>query len=286
MPPPNHADLLYGCITHVPLWLPFPDYVTPIYLGDAQAPGQCNLRDLAPEWEPYHRILGGTVGSFALKNLVLRDYPHAQRVGMCQYRKFVSRKRISGVPDPSYLGMDRVFMDDLPPAVMAEVMHPADQSFVVCRPHPFDQNINVLAQYQRAHHVQDLLRFTAMAVELGVLEPHEAGVLFEQTVFFPGGVEFGIYPADFWVRSVTALESVVRACVQTYAYCRLDYQTRAWSFCCERLGSYLLLKHFRSHSGHRKWSQKWHRTEPLIWQRHVGQMNLITRQKNEGYTLG
>ncbi|MEK1904332.1 MAG: hypothetical protein AAAB13_01000, partial [Pseudomonas sp.] len=64
-------NLFYACLTHVPLEMDFPEYVTPIYMGEAQAPGRLNLRDLAPEWEPYHPVLGATAGAFALKNLLL-----------------------------------------------------------------------------------------------------------------------------------------------------------------------------------------------------------------------
>ena len=45
-------SLLYACLTHVPLEVDYPDYVTPIYMGEAQGPGRLNLRDLAPAIEP------------------------------------------------------------------------------------------------------------------------------------------------------------------------------------------------------------------------------------------
>lgn len=283
----GHPGLVYGCITHVPLWIDFPSYVTPIYLGQAQGECRLNLRDLAPEWEPYHPILGGTVGSFALKNLVLRDHSDALRVGVCQYRKFVSRGRISAMPEPTYPVMDRVLKGHLGPERVAAAMDPGTQPFLVSRPFPHPDDIDVLTQYGRAHHLEDLLRFTAEAVELCVLDKDEVADFFHQTVFFPGGVELGVYPADFWIRSITAIEDVVRACVTAYPARRTDYQTRAWAFCAERLGSYLLLKYFLKADTGRPWARLFTWTQPFIWRgRHVGQMNLIVEQEGAGYTLG
>ena len=105
---PGDDGLVYACLTHVPLTLDFPDFVTPIYLGEAQGPQRLNLRDLAPEWEPHHSVLGSTAGAFALKNYLRSQRPEATLVGVCQYRKFVSRRRITAVRDPKYRVMDVV----------------------------------------------------------------------------------------------------------------------------------------------------------------------------------
>ena len=108
MDEPGDGGLVYGCLTHVPLTTDFPTFVEPILLGDAQKEGGLNLRDLAPEWEPYHPILGGLAGTFAMKNHVLRPPSRREAVGICQYRKFVSNRRISRAVAPSYKAMDLV----------------------------------------------------------------------------------------------------------------------------------------------------------------------------------
>jgi hypothetical protein len=282
------AGMVYGCLTHVPLWLEFPAYVTPIHLGQAQGEGRLNLRDLAPEWERHHPILGGLVGSFALKNLVQREHPEAQRVGVCQYRKFISRRRLPGAtPAPTYAEMDTVVKKRLGRKVLAEAIDPGTQPFLVSRPIFFSKSKGLLSQYAHSHHVEDLLRFTAEAVELGVLDKHEVNLLFRERTFFPGGVELGIYPAEFWIRSVTAIESVVRVCVDRYPERREhDYQARAWAFCAERLGSYLLLKRFVESDTLGAWARKQAWMLPRLWRQHVGQMNLVTEQEGMGYTLG
>jgi hypothetical protein len=283
---PADAGLVYACITHVPLWLEFPGYVDVIRLGAAQADGRLNLRDLAPEWEPFHPVLGGSAGSFALKNYLRRHRPDATRVGICQYRKFVSRERISGVRDPKYHSMDVVHKSALQGPAFARLLDPGDARFLVGAPRCFTRlpwyPRGYLKEYARDHHVEDLLRFTAEAVRQGVLDRKEVLPFFREDVIVPGGIELGVYPAPFWLRGIEQLENVVRACVERYPERRDGYQLRAWSFCAERLGSWLLLKEFRG--GSRRF-ERWQRRR---WtKRYAGQLNLIVESEaHRGYKGG
>jgi len=127
---PGADGLVYGCLTHVPLTTDFPTFVEPILLGDAQKAGALNLRDLAPEWEPYHPILGGLAGTFAMKNHVLRHHPGARQVGLCQYRKLVSNRRISRTVAKSYKAMDLVSRRGLSRDLLTEVMLPISHLMV------------------------------------------------------------------------------------------------------------------------------------------------------------
>lgn len=267
--------LVYGCVTHVPLWIDFPDYVTPICLGEAQGPGRQNLRDLAPEWVPYHPVLGGSAGSFALKNYVLQQ-PHVKQVGLCQYRKFVTRQRI-GVPSANYQVMDVLSKQQLAAqgheASLFELMQPGTTPFLIGHPGAFAMNgVNhdYLYQYKDVHHVEDFLRFTAAAVELGVLSKQEVDPFFRETIFFPGGIELGFYPVDFWVKGITDLEKVVRYCVQHHPEPRTGSQLRSWAFCMERLGSFMVLKYIRTHG----------------LQHPFGYLNLITEEDSLNYVPG
>jgi len=160
---PGADGLVYGCLTHVPLTTDFPTFVEPILLGDAQKAGALNLRDLAPEWEPYHPILGGLAGTFAMKNHVLRHHPGARQVGLCQYRKFVSNRRISRTVAPSYKSMDLVPRRGLSRDLLTEVMRPRED-WLLARPFMISnwrKHSDYLEQYGRVHYPQDLLRFTA-----------------------------------------------------------------------------------------------------------------------------
>ena len=291
-PTTSNDGLVYACLTHIPLWVNYPSYVTPIYLGQAQAEGQVNLRDWAPEWEPHHPVLGGAVGSFALKNYIKRNFPETRKVGICQYRKFVSNQRISGVVAPGYRVMDLVAKDSVSDLTLEKPMHPGTQTFLISRPFSF-WHVNprhrrgYLEDYKRCHHMDDLLRFAAVATELGVLEKGEAESFFREQTFIPGGIELGVYPADFWLKNIAAMEDIVRECVRTDVAVRTGYQVRAWAFCSERLGSYLLLRHFGALGSHRMRYRTLVRAFPPEWvKRFSGQLNLITLPGTTDYTVG
>jgi hypothetical protein len=279
------AGLVYACITHVPLWVEPPPWVLPIYLGEAQGEGRLNLRDLAPDWVPHHPRIGGTAGSFALRRYIEQHHPRAQRVGLCQYRKFVSRRRVSRVADAKYPLMDLVRKDETSTEQLAQWMDPGDAQFVVCGAYSLSnwrKRSSYLEQYERVHHAEDLLRFAAQAVELGVLGAREADAFLSEDFFIPGGLDLGVYPAEFWLRGTAEIEAVTRTCVERYPVRREGYQARAWSFCIERLGSYLLLRHFRGGASRRtdRWT-RWRWTR-----RYVGRMNLILEGGDGAYTVG
>jgi len=285
---PGAEGLVYGCLTHVPLTTDFPSFVEPILLGDAQKEGALNLRDLAPEWEPYHPILGGLAGTFAMKNHVLRHHSDAKQVGLCQYRKFVSNRRISRAVAPSYKSMDLVSRRGLSRDLLAEVMLPRSD-WLLARPFMISnwrKHSDTLEQYGRVHYPQDLLRFTAEAVEQQLLDRREAVRFLGEELMLPGGIELGVFPADFWVRSVTAIENVVRACVQRYDVVRDGYDARAWAFCVERLGSYLVLRQLRALPGVelRLFRLRW--AGPNHWSRRFGgRLNLLTDDTAD-YVIG
>jgi hypothetical protein len=288
---PADAGLVYACLTHVPLTLELPPYIVPIYLGAAQRDGALNLRDLAPEWQPHHPVLGSTAGAFALKNLVRERFPQATRIGVCQYRKFVSRERISGVRDPRYRVMDVVPRALLPRERFAELLWPGDAQFLVSGPRRFTRlpwhRRGYLKEYARDHCVEDLLRFTGEAVDQGVLQRREALAFFREDVIVPGGVELGVYPAPFWLDCTAKVERVVRGCVARHATVRDGYQARLWSFCAERLGSYLLLKRLRAEvSGSLGSGIEWLARRRWI-ARFAGQLNLVVADdSHEAYAGG
>ena len=284
----SSPSLVYGCLTHVPLTTDFPDFVEPILLGDAQKEGALNLRDLAPEWEPYHPILGGLAGTFAMKNHVVRHRPDATQVGLCQYRKLVSNRRISRTIAPSYKAMDLVSRRGLSRSLLAEVMVPEGE-WLLARPFMISnwrKHSDYLEQYGRVHYPQDLLRFTAEAVDQQLLDRKEAVRFLGEELMLPGGIELGVFPADFWVRSVTAIENVVRACVQRFDVVREGYDARAWAFCAERLGSYLVLRQLRTLPGVelRLFRLRW--AGPTHWSRRFGgRLNLLTDDAAD-YVIG
>jgi hypothetical protein len=286
------AGLVYGCVTHVQPWLEPPPWVTTLHLGVAQGPGRLNLAELAPEWEPYHPVLGGTAGSFALRRYLIERRPDATRVGICQYRKFVSRHRISRVRDPKYREMDVVPLAALRGDAYARHLDPGDRSFVVSAPRRFTRVFwyrrGYLKEYARDHHVDDLLRFVAEAVAQGVLGNREVERFFAEDVIVPGGIELGVYPADFWIEGIGKIEDVVRACVRRYPDQREGYQKRSWSFCAERLGSWLLLRRLRADAATGWLTRVSPAANQRAWtHRAAGQLNVIAPEGDyRGYVGG
>jgi hypothetical protein len=289
---PPDDGLVYACLTHVPLALDLPSWVTPIYLGAGQHPGALNLRELAPEWDAHHPQLGSTAGAFALKNLIRERHPEASRVGICQYRKFVSPRRISAVRDPRYRVMDVVPKSMLAGERFATALWPGDARFLVSAPRRFTRVFwhrrGYLREYARDHCAQDLLRFAAAAVELGVLGGREVEAFFGEDVIIPGGAELGVYPAPFWLETTEQIERVVRACVTGQATVRDGYQARLWSFCAERLGSWLVLKRMRSEVSGRPEGGPFEWLDRRRWRaRFAGQLNLVTEtEAHAGYSAG
>ncbi len=247
-------DLMYVCFTHVPLPFEYPPFVSTLYLGQAQGAGKFNLRDLAPEWEPYHPQLGSLAGCFAMKNYIVKNGLTLKRIGMCQYRKFVSKAKIGGTPAPNYPLMDVVGPQTLEEYSLADIMLNGNEDFLIGQYGFLEEGY--LGQYNKAHHIEDLLRFVSEAVELGVLGRGEVNQFFTSTLFMAGGIELGVFPAAFWLEAITSIERVVLACIKRYPRPRAGYQARVWAFCVERLGSFLLLKYiaakFGKFDGHAK----------------------------------
>lgn len=189
----------------------------------------------------------------------------------------MTRYRI-GRPATNYEVMDIVVRKDIRNDVLTDGMLPDGREFLVVQPSQFllnGVNYDYLNQDKDVHYVQDLLRFAAMAVELGVLDKNEVISFLHEKVFMAGGVELGIFPAAFWLAAVGVIEAVTWACVQHYATRREGAQARLWAYCIERLGSYLLLRQLRALCGEHAWIET-----------HTGFLNLITEDNTTEYVPG
>ncbi|TAN46624.1 MAG: tetratricopeptide repeat protein [Methylococcaceae bacterium] len=233
------------CLAHTAPFIEFPPHVKLMRLGRFQMEGGINLRDLAPEWEPFHPCLASTAGVFAIKNYLLA-HPQYERVTVCSYRKFVSGQKIGG-PIPlmpfQYL-LSTVELSKYDPR---EIWGCHDRPLLVSRPnilphYNIDSNLQL---YFQQHHLEDLLRFLAEAVSSHVFTAKDAYDLLNQKLLVSGGGELGIYPAAFFVDVASKMERMVTAYLAKYKVERDGEQMRALSFCCERVGSYLVLNYLR-----------------------------------------
>jgi len=278
MPQINKDNILYACLTHVGLTCEFPSFVKVINMGLAQKDGGINLINLSSKWNKYHKFIAGTAGSFALKNLLLNSSNNYTHIGICQYRKFLTREKI-GIQATNYQVMDIVNINKLNAKELDSIMLPEKSDFLVSKPGLFNlnnTNHGYLYQYKDVHHIEDFLRFTAIAVEEGALDKNEVTDFFDEKIFFPGGIELGVMPKDFWIKHITLLEVIVERCLTEHPYKREGSQARVWAFCCERLGSYFLLKEFRSKE---KTNFDW-------LEGNTGYLNLINPNEDKNYTPG
>jgi len=270
----KEKNIIYACFSHVPIKIEYPEFVEPIYMGEASNLGELNLKNLAPAWCEHHPILGATAGTFALKNYIVNIRTDQEYVGLCQYRKFISHKKI-GITAENYQVMDIASSNSINKHLLAEVMLPETLKIQVSNPGQFllnEINHNYLYQYKDCHFIEDILRFTAELVDQNILDKEDAYLFLNEKIFIPGGLELGIYPIDFWMQHIIKLEKVVKTCIAIFPNNREGYQSRAWSFCMERIGSYLILKEIRKN--------------PDWISDNCGYLNLINNDDSKSYTPG
>jgi hypothetical protein len=268
-------DVFYACTSHVPLFVEFPEQIHTFYLGDQQQEGRLNMRDYAAEWEEHYRSVAGMTALFAIRTYIKTYHPTIQRVGMCMYRKFISKERISGIQAEDNWMMDVISDAHIEQMPLMQMLHPGNKTLLVGKPCAFNvggQPAGYLRHYAYAHHAEDLLRLTAIALELGVFSKDDVTGFLEEKEFFIGGLEIGVFPAAFWLNAVDQIERVIRECVRQHPNHREGYQRRSWAFCAERLSSYLLAKYIRQHY-----------PDPQVC---YGQLNLLTESNATQYVAG
>jgi hypothetical protein len=129
-------------------------------------------------------------------------------------------------------------------AELSAFMSRADFEFLVAQPLYFEDSI--LEQYAACHRRRDILDYTSLAIEMGVLDSNSASEFLAAKHFIPGGVELGIYPKSWLIHALSRIELLDKQFLCLYGN-RLkkydDYQIRAIGFLSERLGSFLLIRH-------------------------------------------
>lgn len=193
--------------------------------------------------EQLHDKLSGTFGSLAIHRYLVSQGVTAGSVTIWQYRKFLSPASL-GRASPNYPGM-RLITTAEAAGITPDLPNGHQAEYVLSRA----LKISGLAhQYMLSHNVIDLLRYSALAIETGVLEQKRTTAFLNEALIFPGGLEFGTYPAAWWMDAFERLSRPALAFAERYEPFMPDnpYQRRAIAFCQERLGSHLLLGHLRA----------------------------------------
>jgi hypothetical protein len=235
------------CIAHKEITYKLPENTTIIWTGHNQVDcdqdlKQYRLLDASHEIEFFYPFLSGSAGTFAILELFLNKKldisVHEDSITIFQYRKFLHPNCL-GEPSSNYPGMKVIKnTSNTKPDPFDGVSLP---DILISRP----VNIgNLYWQYCNVHRPADLLKYTAIALDLGILSPKDSFNFLNCDVLIPGGAEFGTLPAFIFLKVMSKLEDICINFIKTNHPADLSqYQRRALSFCNERMGSYLLMKY-------------------------------------------
>lgn len=246
--------LVYGCINRQQPAVSWPSQVHVVHVGDALQPGQIEVDRFAPQWLPYKNIIPSLVGLFAFKNYICKHHPDAKRIGVASDDYFVSVQHIPGAhPSQESPVVDEITAHQLAKTDFSEVIRTGGASLIIGKQAVFNvgarSGVNYLAVYAHSKHrnIEDLLHYTAIAVELGVISPAEVEQFFATQKSYNGGLGTGVFPAEFWLGAIDVIESIVWDCVHRYPEVRFEKKKQAWTYCSELFGSYLLLKYLSTY---------------------------------------
>jgi hypothetical protein len=238
---PEHGPTIgrrvrYFSVAYRPLEWPMPDFMEVVSTSPA-GKGVTDLSATYPDLAARDSVLGEYATLFAVRRL-LQDSRSPEEsavngmVGVSHYRRFAvtrptgARSFVYGVVRPGeFARLPRTVFLPSPGTVLF--------------PRPIRVPPTLLAHYGRFHRTRDLLFFMAIAVDLGVVTNEQVAAWLSGEVMVPAPA-VGVYPEDWLVETLTALEAVVDVFESTVAVPREGYQRRAIAFCLERLHGLLL----------------------------------------------
>jgi hypothetical protein len=232
------------CVSHTKPLLPESWYDDCISLGDFQPDSILHVRQLDRFWHEARPIAYGAAGTHVLPIAIERFSRAAELIEISSYRKRILPSS-EGIESPLYPTMRELNFGNFGREAELSVFMPrADLEFLVAQPLYFENS--VIGQYAACHHRRDILDYTSLAIEMGVLDSNSASEFLAAKHFIPGGVELGIYPRPWLIHVLSRIELVGRQFLYRYGnrlkkYDRL--QIRAVGFLSERLGSFFLMRH-------------------------------------------
>lgn len=226
----------YFSIAYRPLDWPLPEFMEAVSTAPA-GDGVTDLGARYPELAGRDPVLGEYATLFAVRRLLedareRGDGTGDGMVGISHYRRFAvtrptgARSYAYGVVRPEEFA-----------ALPRDLFVPPPDT--VLFPAPMKVVPTLLAHFGTYHPTRDLLFFMALAIDLGIVTDAEATSWLSQDVMVPAPA-VGVYPVDWYVATMAALESVVDAFESSVGVPREGYQRRIIAFCLERLHGLVL----------------------------------------------
>jgi hypothetical protein len=204
------------------------------YVDDDSVWTKDNNFDILSEW--------GYLISLAKK---LKTMPEIKTIRLAQYRKIICNVRIknSVVHFNQFLNKK----EDLKSYDINTITQAGNSNYLISQSYEiyyFDTiHGTSLSQYQNAHHIEDLLRFTADAIACEEISDLDANLFLHMNRFIIAGMGLGVFPAVNFIKHMEKLEKIINFHYANKWKKRSDsYQYRNLGFCLERMSSYLLFK--------------------------------------------
>ncbi|WP_207550571.1 hypothetical protein [Mycobacterium mantenii] len=234
------------CISHQKPLLPESWYDDCISLGDFQSDSIFHVGQLDRFWHQARPLVYGAEGTYVLPIAIGRSSSGAELIEISSYRKRILpspvgiKSKSHGNPTMRELSLEN--LENRPELSVITPKHGLE--FLVAQPLYFESSM--IGQYAAAHYRRDIIDYTSLAIDLGVLDSESASSFLTAQHLIPGGIQLGIYPKSWLIDALSKIELVSRSFVCRNAN-RLKhydtYQVRAVGFLSERLGSFFLIRH-------------------------------------------
>ncbi len=232
------------CISHTKPLLPETWYDHCISLGDFQPESEFHVRHLDRFWHDARPVAYGAAGTYVVPVAVQRSFADAEFIEISNYRKRIlpSPEGTESRKYPTLRELDLVTFQKA--AELSTFVPSAENGFLIAQ--PLHVKKSIFGHYKAVHRRQDILDYTSLAVELGILDKPSASEFLGAKHFIPGGIELGVYPKSWLIPALSSLEVLGREFLNRYGS-RVErynsFQVRAVGFLSERLGSFLLIRH-------------------------------------------
>ena len=233
------------CVTHKEPLIPASWYDDCIALGSYQSDSVSHVSQLDRFWHEARPIAYGAAGSYVLPIAIERLADAADLIEISSYRKKILLSP-EGVESEAYQKAWELTVEECreKTELSSVITPPNDSGFLVSQPLYFEQA--VVGVYAGLFRFRDILDYTSLAIEMGVLNDHSAAAFLTMKQVIPGGTEFGIFPKSWLVPALSQIERLSREFLGRYGNRIKEYnafQIRAVGFLSEQLGSFLLIRH-------------------------------------------